>query len=138
MATYSTRIYVKVDEVSLMDELSTIAIDDLGKGFYSAKDIFAPGATESFFRDTESALDESDIQELVERVAKVIKGHGVILADTFSYDYDPMPEVCFFDGNECICKLLDMDGGEFQETVDINDISAWIGFVKEEQDISGE
>ena len=138
MATYSTRIYVKVDNSKLMVKLGAIAVDDLGKGFYTAKDIFSSSAKESYFCDTESALNESDIEELVARVAEVIKGHGVILADTFSYDYDPMPKVCFFDGNEISSKLLDLDGGEFQETVDICDTSAWIGFVKDAEDISGE
>lgn len=138
MATYSTRIYVKVDNREIMKKLCAIAIDDLGKGFYSAKDIFSSRATKSYFNDTESALNESDIQELVARVANVIKEHGVILADTFSYDYDPMPEVCFFDGNEITSKLLDMDGGEFQETVDICKPSEWISFVKDAEDISGE
>ena len=138
MATYSTRIYVKVDNSKLMDKLGAIAVDDLGKGFYTAKDIFSSSAKKSYFCDTESALNESDIEELVARVAEVIKGHGVILADTFSYDYDPMPEVCFFDGNEISSKLLDMDGGEFQETVDICDTSEWISFVKDAEEFSGE
>ncbi len=77
------------------------------------------GVAESYFCDSESALNESDIQALVERVVDVIKNHGMILADTFSYDYDPMPQVCFYNDGETVAKLLDVDGEEFQSTVDI-------------------
>ena len=138
MATYSTRIYVKVDSSQLMDNIGQIAIDDLGKGYYSAKNIFTNGVAESYFCDNESALNESDIQALVERAASVIKDHGMILADTFSYDYDPMPQVCFYNDGETVAKLLDMDGEEFQSTVDIRNASEWIQYVEEAADISGE
>ena len=138
MATYSTRIYVKVDSSELMSKLGTIDMNTLGKGFYSAENVFATGSAESYFHDTESAFNESDIQELVGKVAEVINGHGVILADTFSYDYDPMPCVCFFDGSETVSKVLDMDGEEFQETVDIRNVQEWLRFVKDAEDIGGE
>lgn len=85
---------------------------------------------ESNFRDSESAINESDLQVLVERAVEVLKGQGTILADTFSYDYDPFPQVCYYNGSEITSKLLDVDGGEFSETVDINDSSEWIRFVE--------
>ena len=136
MATYSTRIFVKVESNELMDKLKTIAVEDLGKGYYSANDIFTGGAPESYFYDTESALNEFDIQELVNRAADVIQDNGLILADTFSYDYDPLPQVCFYNGDEIVSKLLDMDGAEFQRTVDIRNVSEWISFVENAEDAS--
>jgi hypothetical protein len=138
MATYSTRIFVKVDSGELMDKLRALEISDLGKGYYSAKEVFSSGSVESYYSDTESALNESDIQTLVERVVGVIKDHGTILADTFSYDYDPMPEVCFYNGAEIMSKLLDIDGEEFQTTVDIKNVSEWINFVENAEDLSEE
>ena len=130
MSTYYTRIYVKVDEEALMDKLCAMDVSDIGRGFYQAGEIFAQSAKESRFCDGESAINEHDLQMLVERVVEVINVHGTILADTFSYDYDPMPQVCYYDGNEIISKLLCIDGGEFSETVDICDVSEWIRFVE--------
>ena len=43
---------------------------------------------------------------------------------------------CLFDGNVIMSKLLDMDGGEFQKTVNICYASEWISFVKDAEDIS--
>ena len=60
----------------------------------------------------------------------------MILADTWSYDYDPLPQVCFYNGEEMVSKLLGMDGYEFQRTVDIRNVSEWINFVKDAEDAS--
>ena len=130
MATYCTRIHVKVNKKELMEKLCAIDVSDIGKGFYKAEAIFDSSSLESNFRDSESAINESDLQVLVERAVEVLKGQGTILADTFSYDYDPFPQVCYYNGSEIISKLLDVDGGEFSETVDINDSSEWIRFVE--------
>lgn len=131
MAAYSTRIYVKVNEKELMEKLCAIDVSDLGKGFYKAEDIFNASSEVSDFFDGESAINEYDLKELVERVVEVIAGQGIILADTFSYDYDPFPQVCYYNGGEIISKLLEVDGGEFSEDVDIADISNWIQAVEE-------
>ena len=40
MATYCTRIYVKVDSEEMMNRLCNMDVSDIGKGFYSAKDFF--------------------------------------------------------------------------------------------------
>ena len=130
MATYCTRIYVKVAKQDLMEELRALDISDIGKGFYQAKDIFASPSAECTFQDGESAINESDLQTLVARVVEVIRGQGTILAETWSYDYDPFPQVCYYNGDEIVSKLLDMDGAELKETVNINDVSAWIDFVE--------
>ena len=130
MATYCTRIYVKVAKQDLMEKLRTLDISDIGKGFYQAKDIFASTSAECTFQDGESAINESDLQTLVARVVEVIRGQGTILAETWSYDYDPFPQVCYYNGDEIVSKLLDMDGAELKETVNINDVSAWIDFVE--------
>ena len=134
MATYCTRIYVKTDSKELMQKLCTMDVSDLGKGFYQAGDIFNENSAESDFYDGESGINESDLVTLVERVVEIIKGHGTIFADTFSYDYDPFPQVCYYTGNEIVSKLLDVDGGEFVETVEITDISKWIQFVENADD----
>ena len=136
MAQYSTRVFVKVDNSDLMEELCTISIDDLGNGFFSSEDVFTKNVAESYFYDTESSFNEYDIQSLVKRVAEVIGEKGLILADTWSYDYDPLPQVCFYNGEEMVSKLLGMDGYEFQRTVDIRNVSEWINFVKDAEDAS--
>ena len=84
----------------------------------------------SNFFDGESAINEHDLIVLVGRVVDVIKGHGTILADTYSYDYDPLPQVCYYNGTEIISKLLAIDGGELCKTVDIRNVSEWIHFVE--------
>ena len=131
MATYCTRIYVNVDSKALMEKLCAMDVSDLGKGFYKAEDIFRSSSTESNFYDSESAINENDLEVLVARAIAVINGHGTILADTFSYDYDPLPQVCYYNGGEFISKLLDVDGGEFCETVEISDIDEWIRAVED-------
>lgn len=130
MATYCTRIYIKVDEKALMEKLCTIDVSDLGKGFYKAKNIFDASSVESNFYDSESAINENDLTELVERVVAVIKGHGTILADTYSYDYDPFPQVCYYNGEEIISKQIELDGYTFVNMAEITDISAWVQFVE--------
>ena len=130
MATYYTRIYVKVDKKELMEKLCAIDVSDLGYGYYKAKDLFSEFSKESNFCDGESAINEGDLKVLVERVVKIIKGHGTVLADTYSYDYDPLPFVCYYNGNEITSKLIGIDGGEFVETVDISDVSKWLYFVE--------
>ena len=92
MSTYCTRIYVKVDAKELMEKLCALDVADLGKGFYLAEDIFDASSTESNFYDSESGINENDLEVLVARAVDVIKGQGTILADTFSYDYDPFPQ----------------------------------------------
>lgn len=130
MSTYCTRIYVKVDNKELMEKLCVMDVSDLGKGFYKAGDIFKAGSVESNFYDSESGINEGDLLELVERVVAVIKGHGTILADTYSYDYDPFPQVCYYNGGEITSKLLEIDGYAFGEMAEITDISGWIQFVE--------
>ena len=76
MATYCTRIYVKVTEKELMEKLCAMDIGDLGKGFYKAEDIFQATSIESNFYDGESAINESDLEVLVERIVKIIAGKG--------------------------------------------------------------
>lgn len=135
--SYCTRIYVEVDDKKLMKKLGELDISDLGKGFYTAKELFH-GKTTSYYRDSESAINEFDLQELVKRVVEVIKGHGKILGDTWSYDYDPMPQTCYYIGDEIKAKLLDMDGGEFEETVEIENVSEWIKAVEETDEFKWE
>lgn len=130
MSTYCTRIYVKVDAKELMEKLCALDVADLGKGFYMAEDIFDASSTESNFYDSESGISEGDLLELVERVVAVIKGHGTILADTYSYDYDPFPQVCYYNGGEITSKLLAIDGYEFGEMAEITDVSGWIQVVE--------
>lgn len=131
MATYCTRIYVKVDAKELLEKLRAMDVSDLGKGFYKAEDIFRAASIESNFYDGESGINENDLEALVARAVDVIKGHGTILADTFSYDYDPFPQVCYYNGGEIVSKLLDVDGGEFCETVEISDVDEWIRAVED-------
>ena len=57
MAQYSTRVFVKVDNSDLMEELCTISIDDLGNGFFSSEDVFTKNVAESYFYDTESSFN---------------------------------------------------------------------------------
>lgn len=130
MATYCTRIYVKVTKQELMEKLSALDVSDIGKGYYSARDIFASSTMECTFYDGESAINEGDLQVLVARVVEVIRGQGTILAETWSYDYDPFPQVCYYLGDEIVSKLLDMDGSALKEAVNINDVSAWVNFVE--------
>ena len=131
MATYCTRIYARVNTKELMEKLRAMDVSDLGKGFYHAEDIFCSSSTESNFYDGESGINENDLEVLVARAVEVIKEQGTILADTFSYDYDPLPQVCYYNGDEIISKLLDVDGGEFCETVEISDIDEWIRAVED-------
>ena len=112
-----------------MEKLCAMDISDLGKGFYRAEDIFGASSVESYFYDSESGINEHDLQELVDRVVAVIRGNGSILADTYSYDYDPFPQVCYYNGEEIVSKLLYIDGEEFNETVEITNIAEWIRFV---------
>lgn len=135
--SYCTRIYVEVDDKELMKKLGELDVSDLGKGFYTAKELFH-GDTTSYYRDSESAINEFDLQELIKRVVEVIKGHGKILGDTWSYDYDPMPQTCYYIGDEIKAKLLDMDGGEFEETVEIENVSEWIKAVEETDEFKWE
>ena len=138
MATYCTRIFVKVDSKALIKALCALDVSDIGKGFYSADEIFASSSTKVDFYDGESAINEHDLQTLVGRVVEIIKGHGIILADTFSYDYDPLPQVCYYTGDEIVNKLLDVDGGEFSETVDISNVEEWLQFVDEAEETEWE
>ena len=131
MATYCTRIYITVDKKELIDELCTLDVSDLGKGFYTAEEIFSSSSNTVDFYDGESAIDEWDLKTLVERVVEVINGHGTILADTFSYDYDPLPQTCYYTGDEIVSKLLYLDGGDFSESVDITNPDEWIRAVNE-------
>lgn len=135
MATYCTRIYVKVDSEEMMNRLCNMDVSDIGKGFYSAKDFFKTGNTTSFFYDTESAIGEEDIHTIVERVTAIIEGHGLVLADTWSYDYDPLPEVCFYNGGKIISKLIEMDGEEFCDSVNIQNVDEWISFVETDENL---
>ena len=137
MATYCTRIYVKTDSKELMEKLCAMDVSDLGKGYYQAGDIFDKNSTVSDFFDGESGINESDLIDLVERVVEIINGHGIICADTFSYDYDPLPQVCYYNGGKIVSKLLGEDGGEFVETVEIADTSKWIQFVENTDECSG-
>lgn len=137
MATYSTRIYVKVDSKELIEKLCVMDVSDLGKGFYKAGDIFNTNSEVITFCDTESAINEVDLLELVARVVDIISGHGIILADTYSYDYDPLPAVSYYDGNKIVSKLLEIDGYEFSEEVDITDVFGWIQFVNDAEEIEG-
>ena len=130
MSTYCTRIYIKVNHQDLMDKLCAMDISDIGRGFYEAEDIFSKSSIVSDFFDGESSINERDLKALVGKVVEIIKGQGTILADTYSYDYDPFPQVCYYNGNEIISKLLAMDGEEFFDTVDIRDVSEWIRFVE--------
>ena len=130
MSTYCTRIHVKVNKKELMEKLCAMDVSDLGKGFYKAEDIFSKSSAESNFDDTESGINESDLLALVERVVKVIKGQGTILAETYGYDFDPFPLVCYYNGNEIISKFLDVDGGELYENINISNIAEWIQFVE--------
>ena len=66
MATYYTRIYVKVDKKELMEKLCAIDVSDLGYGYYKAKDLFSEFSKESNFCDGESAINEGDLKVLVE------------------------------------------------------------------------
>ena len=99
MATYSTRIYVKVANVELMEKLRALNVSKIGKGFYKASDIFASSSTECTFIDEESAINEYAVELLVNQVVDVIRGQGTILAETYSYDYDPYPTVCYYTGD---------------------------------------
>ena len=136
MAAYCTRIYVKTDSKELMEKLCAMDVSDLGKGYYQARDIFKANSTVTDFFDGESGINESDLIDLVERVVEIIKGHGIICADTFSYDYDPLPQVCYYNGGEIFSKLLGEDGGEFVENVDIRDTTSWIQYVENAEDSS--
>lgn len=138
MATYCTRIYVKVADKALMEPLCNMDISDLGKGFYKAENIFHAGSAESYFYDGESGINEDDLLTLVERFVEVIGENGAILADTYSYDYDPNPQICYYTGNEIISKLLDVDGSEFAEEVNITDTAAWIQFVENAESLDEE
>ena len=118
-----------------MDTLCSIEIGDIGKGFYKADDIFKANSKVSTFRDTESGINENDLITLVTRIVDVIKGHGTILADTYSYDYDSYPQICYYNGGEVVSKLLDVDGNELDEEIEISDVSAWIQFVEDAEEI---
>lgn len=131
MSTYSTRIFVKVKQKELMEQLAAMDISDLGRGFYEAAHIFNANSLESNFYDTESAINENDLRELVGRIVEIIAGQGTVLADTWSYDYDPFPLTCYYNGGKIITQMLAVDGGEFCETVDITDTDAWICAVED-------
>lgn len=130
MASFCTRIYVKVTKKELMEQLCAMNVSDIGKGIYTAEEIFNASSKESCFDDTESSINENDLEVLVERVVKVIKGQGTILAETYGYNWDPYPQVCYYNGNEIISKLLDVDGGELYENINISNIAEWIQFVE--------
>ena len=61
--------------------------------------------------------------------------NGLVLADTWSYDYDPLPEVCFYNGGKIISKLIEMDGEEFCDSVNIQNVDEWISFVETDENL---
>ena len=131
-----TRIYISMDTEKLFEKLCSLDVHDLGKGYYTAKSIFKVPSKAYFFKDTESEFDEVEIQELVKRIADIVGKRGVILADTFSYDYDPMPEVCYYANGEFVAKMLNCDGGEFQGSHDITNILEWTAYVNAAEEFS--
>lgn len=131
MATYCTRIYVTVNTKELMEKLYEMDISDLGKGFYNARDIFNASSTKSNFYDSESEINEYDLKVLVKRIVEIIADQGTVLADTFSYDYDPFPQVCYYKDGKIVSKVLEIDGSEFHEAVAIADVDSWIRFVED-------
>lgn len=133
MATYQTRIYVEVDESNFIEKLCSMDISDIGRGFYNAEKIFSPLLSDdkkTIFKDYESSINEYDLGTLVGRVAEIIKGHGIILADTYSYDYDPYLQVYYYTSDAITEKLLDVDGGDFTEDTSIYNVAEWIRSVE--------
>lgn len=129
MATYQTRIYVEVDESNVIKKLCSMDISDIGRGFYNAEEIFSPFLSDdkkTIFKDYESSINEYDLGILVGRVAEIIKGHGIILADTYSYNYDPYLQVYYYTSDAITEKLLDVDGGDFTEDTSICNVAEWI------------
>ena len=122
MASFCTRIYVQVSQKKLMEQLGTMNVSDIGQGVYTADEFFNASSTKSLFDDPSSTINEFDLQTLVERAVSVINGQGTILAETYGYNWDPYPQVCYYNGEKIVSRLLDTDGGELYENIDISDI----------------